>query len=234
MRSAVYTGTRNLYDEMEASAKSLLFHTRIERVYFLIEDDEFPRPLPDRIQVMNVSGQTFFTPDGPNFNSPWTYMVLIRAAFTKLLPDDVVLSIDCDAFVEDDISELWDIDMSRYYLAAVPEPRKAGKPLPYINFGVCMMNLAKLRRDGIDDKAIRFLNTQYTFANEQDALNDLCYGSVLTLPSVYNACAYTKPCANPKIVHFAGVGESFPWSRERWQEKPIVRKWKETLWEGIL
>ena len=41
-RVAVYMGTRNYYDMMVIAAKSLLSHTRMDRVWFLIEDDEFP------------------------------------------------------------------------------------------------------------------------------------------------------------------------------------------------
>jgi hypothetical protein len=72
MRTAVYCATRNLYGDMETAAKSLLKNTpSVERVWFLIEDDEFPRPLPDCIRVKNVSGQTWFKPGGWNISN-WT------------------------------------------------------------------------------------------------------------------------------------------------------------------
>ena len=38
-RVAVYMGTRNVYRQMAAACKSLLYHTRVDRVWFLIEDD---------------------------------------------------------------------------------------------------------------------------------------------------------------------------------------------------
>ena len=55
MRTAVYTGTRNLYPFMVAAAKSLLIHSNVEKIYFLIEDDVFPYELPSEIVTINVS-----------------------------------------------------------------------------------------------------------------------------------------------------------------------------------
>ena len=229
MRYVIYTATRNYYADTIPSMKSLLKHTHVDRVFFLIEDDVFPFPLPDCVEVKNVSHQHWFRHDGPNFTRPWTYMVLMRAAYTKILTVDKVLNLDADVIVEDDISELWDLDMSDYYIAGATEINKHGFDQPYINFGVCMMNLAKLR-DGTDDRIIYDLNNRYRFASEQDSFNLHC-GKKLVFSSTYNANAFTAPCANPKVIHFAGIGEIFPWSRKRWQDHPIVQKYREADWE---
>lgn len=229
MRYAVYTATRNYYADTLPSMKSLLKHTHVDRVFFLIEDDVFPFPLPNCVEVKNVKDQKWFRKDGPNFRSLWTWAVLMRAAFTKVLPVDKVLNLDADVIFEDDISELWDLDMTDYYIAGATETGKHGYDQPYINFGVCMMNLEKLR-DGTDDRIIYDLDNRYRFANEQDSFNLLCKKK-LVIPSTYNACAYTTPCENPKAVHFAGIGEIFPWSRKRWQDHPIVQKYRSMDWE---
>ena len=55
MRAAVYCGTRNLYENMFIAAKSLLIHSNVERIYFLIEDDVFPMDLPAEIETINIS-----------------------------------------------------------------------------------------------------------------------------------------------------------------------------------
>ena len=72
MRTAVYAGTRNVYQNMTTAAKSLLSHTHVDRVWFLIEDDLFPEALPDVIRTKNVSGQTWFDPEGPNAKKRWS------------------------------------------------------------------------------------------------------------------------------------------------------------------
>ena len=38
----VYSGTRNLYPYMEASAKSVIANSDVSDVHFLIEDPKFP------------------------------------------------------------------------------------------------------------------------------------------------------------------------------------------------
>lgn len=233
MRTVVYAGTRNVYGDIETALKSLLYHTQVDRVYILAEDDALPFTVPDCVTVVNVSGQTYFSEGSPNYASPWSYMVLLRAAYGKLFPhESVILSLDIDTIVTADISDLFDTPMDGFYIAGVREPNKAGFPQPYLNFGVLLMNLDELRP--IEDAMIRELNTQYTFANEQDVMNTFCRKRVRILPSVYNACAYTEPCDAPKIVHFAGIGEQFPWSGKRWQDDPLVQKYRGMKWENIL
>ncbi len=39
MRAAVYCGSCNVYLDMIPSMKSLLIHSNVEKIYFLIEDD---------------------------------------------------------------------------------------------------------------------------------------------------------------------------------------------------
>jgi len=46
-------------------------------------------------------------------------MVLIRAAYSKIFPDlDRILTIDMDTVVNENISELWELNLDDYYLAA--------------------------------------------------------------------------------------------------------------------
>jgi hypothetical protein len=40
---------------MVHAAKSLLMYSNVEKIYFLIEDDEFPYELPPEIECKNVS-----------------------------------------------------------------------------------------------------------------------------------------------------------------------------------
>ena len=233
MKSAVYMGTRNIYKDMTPSLKSLLIHTDVEKVYFLIEDDEFPEYLPPCVEVINVADQKFFDPSGPNYVQPWTYMALMKAALSKVIKDDVTLILDYDVFFRHDSSELWDYDLTDYYFAGANEINKVGFEQPYINFGVLLINLKKIREDGMDDKFIHSLNTEYTFTNEQDVMNRMCKGHKLVIPSTYNSNDYVEPCEDPKVLHYAGIGENFPWSRQRWQELPDAMFWRHYPW-GII
>ena len=216
MRAAVYCGTRNLYKDMITAAKSLLIHSNVEQIYFLIEDDIFPYELTPKTTTINISNQTYFDPEGPNFNSSWTYMVLIRAALTKVFPQlDTILSLDVDTIVNENISDLWNTKLDDYYLAAVREPEKSTKNTLYINMGVALLNLKKLRDDKKDDEIIHSLNTiQYDY-NEQDCINKLCQGKILELNPDYNITNYTEEAKHRKIIHYAAIKE--------WQKLPLVQ-----------
>ena len=185
-RLAVYTGTRNIYHDMVVSAKSLLLHNGADRVVFLIEDDAFPEKLPPCVTTMNVSNQTFFSPDGPNYKCRWSYMVMMRMALAYIFPDQHrILTLDHDTIVRKPIDCIWNLDLDGYYFAAVEEKHITIRQHPYFNFGVLLHNLDKLR-DGTADEIIHNLNTvRHTFC-EQDVGNQYCKRFILELPQEYN------------------------------------------------
>ena len=131
MKAVVYAGTRNLYQHMVTATKSLLINSPVDKIYLIIEDDEFPFPVPDCIETIKVDPYLFFDPHGPNMGIQFTPFALIRAATAKLLPDDLdrVLQLDVDTIVEDSLDELWEMDLTGKYFAAVPE--YLGKFKPY-------------------------------------------------------------------------------------------------------
>ena len=192
-RIVVYAGTRNIYHDMVVSAKSLLHHHGADRIYFLIEDDQFPEELPSCIICVPVQRQEFFPPYGPNFRCMWTYMVMMRTALTKIFPKhDRILTLDHDTIVYKPIDFLWDVDLTGYYYAAVEEKQIRNRQHPYFNCGVLLHNLSALR-DGTDDTIIRSVNTQHFQYCEQDAINSVCKYRILELPAYYNVMHFNIP-----------------------------------------
>lgn len=218
-KCAAYAVTRNLYDDVLPSIKSLLMNSDVEKVYLLIEDDEFTGELPKEVTCINVSNLKTFRATGPNMVYPHAYMSMMRANLHNLLPDEEkVLSLDVDVIVDSNISELWALNLDAYYFAAVPEPAKSTEKQTYTNTGVAMFDLDNLR-DGKGDEIIHALNwRRYDFL-DQDALNDRCQGHILPISSTYNATNFTEPAKNPKIIHFAGV--------RNWTHDPLVEKYRE-------
>ena len=187
MKAAVYCGTRNIYKHMIPSMKSLLKYSNVEKIYFLIEDDQFPYELPPEVECINVSNQQWFPSDGPNYTSKWSYMILLRAALTKLFPHlDKILSLDCDTLIQNNISELWDLSLDDYYFAAVREPEKSTEKFTYINAGVMVFNLKKIREEHQDEKYIENLNNCFRYYPEQECFSALSQGKILELPSKFN------------------------------------------------
>ena len=227
-RYAAYCGTRAIYGDMETSAKSLIGTTDVDRVYFIIEDAEFPNPLPDIVETIDMGGQTFFKPDGPNMKSRYTWMAMMRIALCHILPVDRVLSLDADTIFMKDAGGVWDLPIDDCYLAATPEWHRSEHGLQYCNFGVVLYNLAKLR-DGKADECIEVLNRHYFEWVEQDVGNYLCQGRICEMPTRYNSNYWTdRDAPDPTIKHYAGV------KRPKWINRMEVARWRNMPWEEVL
>lgn len=236
MKTAVYSGTRNLYSSMETAAKSLTYNSSVDKIYFLIEDDTFPSKLPPHIETINVSDQAYFPKTGANFKTHFTYMSLLRVCYSKLFPDlDKILQLDVDTIVVDNVDSLWDIDMTKKYFAAVEEKLSTFKPYgsKYYNIGVAMFNLDYIREKKVDDHLIAFLNETEVPYIDQDAWNKFS-SAIKTVPIDirFNESFVTGYTDEPAIIHFAGFKE--------WQTNPRVcrreylKKYKSMSWEVAL
>lgn len=247
---AVYSGSRNLYPYMADAAKSLIANSSVDRVYFLIEDDEYPVEVPDIIECIDVSGRQWFNPKGPNKETQFTHMALNRVCYAKLLPDaGKVLQLDVDTVVVDDIDTLFELDMGEAWFAAVCEPKryvkdKSGKKHRvdykpwgerYYNIGVAMFNLEQIRRDRIDDRLILALNTEYLPYIDQDAWDKYGNDRCIDLDTRYNESMVTGYTDDPAIVHYAGYGNG--WLDPDFIECPRLehlRKYREMEWEEAM
>ena len=235
MRAAVYSGTRNLYPDMVTAAKSLIHNGGVEKVFFLIEDSQFPEWLPPIIETINVSGQGFFPKNGANFKTSFTYMSLLRVCYTKIFPDlDRVLQLDCDTIVLDSLDELWDLEMDGKWFAAVEEYLSTYKPYgpTYFNIGVAMFNLDQIRREQADETCINFLNKTQVPYIDQDAWNRFGTGKAVKLPVRYNETIVTGYTEEPAVVHFAGFKQ---WqNNQRVPRREYLKRYRDMLWEEVL
>ena len=222
MRKVVgYAGTRNVYHNMAVAAKSLLSHTRVDRVWFLIEDDAFPEELPEVIRCKNMSGQPYF-PDGPNTRKRWSYMSLLRLALPEILPEeDRVLWLDIDTIVHTDITDLMETDLDGCYVAAVEEPIRSKDPFLYYNAGVMVMDLKKLR-DGMADLLIRYVNRVDMRFPDQDVINLLCQGRIKPVSPYWNSNIWIVEVSDPGITHFA--------ADRKYEQHRLWQKYEQMEW----
>lgn len=227
---AVYTGTRNIYEDMVTASKSLVANSDVDKIYFLIEDDYFPFDIPkDIIECKNVSDQQYFKPNSVNMTNKFTYMALIRAAFSDIFPEhDRILSLDCDTFCVRDVSNIWTLPIDDYYFAASREPHRCKAKMLYTNVGVCLMNLEKMRETGKGLEYIDVLNRQeFTFV-DQDCMNYLSQGYIYDMHSEFNANEWTLACQNPRIIHFAGI------KRYIWHKNEVFKRYNNMTWNDVL
>ena len=227
MRAAVMVATRNLYPDLGPPIKALLVNSDVEKIYLFLEDDDPGVYLPPECSVLNAAAYARYWRRSPNATSGWTYMVLMRSLFHKLIPEDRVLSIDLDAFALKDISGLWRLDLTDKLVAAVRETTALDRPeFPYFNMGVAMLNLDYLRSSGKGDEVERALMNRYLQYPEQHAYNYVCSGAVLWLPREYNAGIGTEPYGEPIIRHFMAESATY-------RDSEIYRHFSVLPWEEV-
>lgn len=168
----------------------------------------------------------------------------VSAWFRVLLPRlaphlDRAVHLDVDAIVVDDLVPLWELDLQGRLFAAVANPLYPFQPehwrtdlgltapREYPNTGVLVMDLARMRSDGLVDELLRYADTHPDNAwPEQDALAATCRGrwhelhprwNVQTtlfdldlgqLP--YTSAELAEALARPAVVHY--IGPYKPWT----------------------
>ncbi len=117
-----------------------------------------------------------------------------------------ILYIDGDVVVRKDLSSLWNIDISDYYMAAVKDwgitsdlPRNNS----YFNAGIMLLNLNKIRCDSIMSKTITYIEQNRPAMHDQDGLNAIVKENYLSLPVIYNtmSCFFFRKKLNNKLVY---------------------------------
>lgn len=155
--------------------------------------------------------------------SLWSKAACYRLVLPGLLSDtDLCLYLDSDTLIVGDILPLWEENMEEYFLAGVFDDiapvrhQTVGNRIPgihtYINSGVLLMNLEKMRKKEIQEKLLNGV-TDYLVV-DQDLINVVCYGAIKLLPSDYN-CIPGVYAAHPKILHFLMRDYLRPWKNRR-------------------
>ena len=221
MRSVVYAGTRNVYPNMVTACKSLVEHKGADQVLFLIEDDEFPEPLPKMIRCINVSKQQYFHPMNASCRKRWTYMALMKAAL-PLMPEMPrrLLWLDIDTIVMGDLGELWSLPAAPIYLV-----REARPDEEYYNTGVMLMDNVLMKEYA--HQIIDRINNRTLDFPDQDAINYVMAGKIKPLDPKFNATEWTeRPEGDPVIRHFAA--EQYYHMRQIWKHYQAL-KWEDVL-----
>lgn len=212
--NVVYALTRNYYKKILPTIKSLAEYHPEAQVYILAQDNQLPFEIPFDANVIDVSGQTYFTEDCVNIGSYFGgYINLLKVWLPEILPDiDRVLYLDIDTIVCDRLDDLYNIDMTDMWIAAVPEylARHGREHLfgdMYYNAGVMVINLDQMRKDNIMPVMAEYLNTVPQPFADQDAWNKFGVENdkIVTAPLRYNenmSCGYTD---DPAIVHYCGI-----------------------------
>jgi lipopolysaccharide biosynthesis glycosyltransferase len=182
-----------------------------------------------------------------------TYAAYFRLLIPSFLPDlKKIIYMDIDILVRHDLKELWDFDVGENYIAGVPnyygvvKDRKRHLQAGIlstdfcINSGVLLMNLEKMREDGIEQKCLAKIDINKS-PDDQFILNIVCCPEIAFLPSKWNMTKkkimsydgyirrYDIFCSpgelndawnNPAIFHWTGPEK--PW---KYYDIPFAHEW---------
>ena len=116
--------------------------------------------------------------------TPYTLLRLL-ADMVPVVPEKI-LYLDIDIMVADDISKLYNIDITEYEYAAVKEKYGCWLIRPdYINAGMLLLNIKKIKQTKLLEKARELIKNKKMLFADQDSL----YWSTkrkLILPRIYN------------------------------------------------
>lgn len=230
MRAVLYSATRNLYQDLIVSMKSLLYHTKVDKVYCFIEDDELPYELPDFVKTINVTNQRWLIHNGANWVNNYSWMVLMRAIAFKFIDEPEVFSIDCDTIVRKDISAVFSTNISEYCFAAVQEDHTNLRTFyPYYNFGVSILNLEKIKQYG--ELIIDLINEAPFGCPEQDIMQIVCKGQIMPVKNIYNAgfCTGKYNEEDVHIRHYIGQHDKKTMYASDEYRKYLFMPWEEVL-----
>ena len=144
---------------------------------------------------------------------------------------DKILYLDCDIICNGDITNLYDTDISNYYVAASVNKPPIGsedfnidmninlglpKDNKYINAGVLLINVKKIKEDYSIEKINNFISDkkEILIMQDQDIINKLFYKKIKIFSNIYNyqINSYSDDKINNKAVLIHYSDSLKPWN----------------------
>lgn len=151
----------------------------------------------------------------------FTLTIYYRLFIPVMFPEyDKGIYIDSDVVLLGDLAELFDTDIGDNFIGACADLSVVDVPElalymenavgvdrhEYINSGVLLMNLQKMREAEMEKHFLTLLDTYHfdCVAPDQDYLNALCSGKIHYLPPVWDAMPNEEkpPLADAKLIHY--------------------------------
>ena len=216
-------------------------------------------PLSERLRRLDLAGRM----QSHSFGAFASMTIYFRLFIPELFPQyDRGIYLDSDIVVPGDIAELWEEPMGNKLIGAcadysiqhiAPFMRYIDEYVgvdhrKYVNSGVLLMNLRRLRQTGFCERFLHWMRTYSldTVAPDQDYLNALCQGSIHYLDPEWDAMPSERfrSFEHPRIIHFnldskPWLNESVPYEEVFWKyaalsgyEDEIRRRRTEFLQDG--
>lgn len=224
-----FSSNRNLYKYLAFNVYNLLKYNKgVETLYLIIEDDDISS-IPNLEDVLNLFDvdvkiinfskvkYNYLTFDCSNLNSSFSDFCFGKLLLSEFTGEDKIIYLDMDTVVKKDISILFNMEIDDVYALGVKDYGvlddnnhygSLNISTKYINTGVMVLNLKKIREDNLVDKLFNYINNNKLKYPDQDAFNIICNDKVRYIPSIFNCCNFvTKEVLNYDniyIFHYPG------------------------------
>ena len=272
--NVVYSAS-DLYSSLAGiSLTSLLVNNvDVDEIHVIIMDNGISEGNKEKLKltVQKYGRDIRFVPlssslEGTNINiQKWNISTFGRLFEASSLPDlDKVIHVDCDTVVDGSLKPIWDLDMSHAVIAGAPDclsdAYKSNIGLQstdtYVNAGLLVMNLARIRELNLEQKFLQYIETKSKLLTyvDQEVLNSCVReNEKIELPLRYNSYSilhhltykqlkclrhvehmfseetYEDAIKNPVVIHFTGcfLEGTRPWIKgDRHPKRNIFEKYK--------
>ncbi len=152
---------------------------------------------------------------GLKYENYHTSSIFAKLLFPELFTEDLVLYLDSDTIVCEDLSPLFQIDMTESlaagvamtYCAETKEQAGISGADPYISDGVVLLNLKLWREQGITEDCLRFIreNNGSPFMLSEGTINHACRGRIKALPLSCNVMSSVLLYKKEELEALMGV-----------------------------
>lgn len=150
-----------------------------------------------------------------------TLQAYYRLKIADLLPNiSRVIYFDCDTLVQSSLAELFNIDMENNIIVGCLDARvfhkRKWKGKKYINSGMIVFDLDKIRSEKIEDKIFEYTkaNVDSIKTGDQDIINFVLNDRIKVIDGNWNVqvsgyASRTSYTNTPNIIHY--IGKDKPW-----------------------
>lgn len=181
-------------------------------------------------------------PLSANLGTRFTPLCMLRL-FADLVPTvpDKILYLDCDVLCLSSIEELYDTDIEDYEFGGVLDRygsiffRKNVFRRDYVNSGVLLLNMKKIRKSGLFENCRKMCATKKMLMPDQSAINKLSKAKLI-LPEIYNEQKAEQD--GTVLRHFTTYFKFFPRFRavtvKPWQRERMHKVLNNHNYDGLL
>jgi lipopolysaccharide biosynthesis glycosyltransferase len=144
-----------------------------------------------------------------------------RLVITSVLENNIdkVIYLDCDSIINQSLKDLWNKDISDYYVAGVcdtvSDKTKSRINLdsnkPYINAGMLLINLKKWREENVEQRFIKFIESYNgeVYHHDQGVINGVLNDKLLVLHPKYNSMSTFFTMSKEQIMQYYGLKDYY-------------------------